>query len=355
MTIQDSNFYHKLLEITSELQMKPEDLLNVMALESGIDPSAHNKNGNASGLLQFMPKTLKGLGFQGTHADFRSLSAIQQLDFVKKLIQNNMRYNGGPFKSAAQYYVANFLPVALRLPGIKQEDPKTIIVAKDPIVPHLPNVSLEMEKEFYEANPILDFDHDGFITYGDIQSILKSVSKGKTYLSSLSQLAQSTGYQPSTSSRNMLANKTKNTSNIDDIINQYLQQVLASEKKCKNIYKKYLPNNQFVIKVNSKDFLDKIEFARILCAALNEELLAEAFTHTSNDNVEIDCRIKGPLTDCHQAIENIVDVVKYSFEYSTVKINAKINTKIVNGSTILPPLLLNAAQQYYRKFLLKFV
>src|ERR1700688_1273854 len=110
----DPSFYQKLLEVSNDVQMKPEDLLNVMAVESGIDPTAHNMGGNASGLLQFMPSTLKNLGFQGTHGDFRQLSAVDQLDYVKKLILGNMRYNGGPFRSAAQYYVANFLPVALK-------------------------------------------------------------------------------------------------------------------------------------------------------------------------------------------------------------------------------------------------
>src|ERR1700686_4094058 len=120
MVVMDPDFYKKLLEISSEVQMKPEDLLNVMAVESGIDPTAHNQNGNASGLIQFMPSTLKNLGYQGSHADFRKLSSVDQLDYVKKYVLDNMKYNGGPFTSAAQYYVANFLPVALKLPGVQK-------------------------------------------------------------------------------------------------------------------------------------------------------------------------------------------------------------------------------------------
>lgn len=38
-----------------------------------------------------------------------------QLDWVKSLIQSNMRINNGPFTSAAQFYLSNLFPIALKL------------------------------------------------------------------------------------------------------------------------------------------------------------------------------------------------------------------------------------------------
>ena len=86
-----SNFYNKLLKITSELQMKPEDLLCIMVSESGINPSALNPNGKAAGLIQFMPSTLKGLGYKGDYKDFLKLNGESQLYWVKALIQGNIK------------------------------------------------------------------------------------------------------------------------------------------------------------------------------------------------------------------------------------------------------------------------
>ena len=181
MSKLDSNFYQKLLQLSSKVNMNPEDILNVMAVESGLDPSAHNPNGNASGLVQVMPKFLSGLGFKGTHEEFRKTPASAQLDVVEKLIQNMIKINGGPLTSAAQYYVGNFLPVALKLPGVRQKRPETIIVSKNPTEPHLPNISIQQEKIFYNANTGLDFNRDGNITYGDIQSVLKAAKNKKSY------------------------------------------------------------------------------------------------------------------------------------------------------------------------------
>ena len=58
------NFYPKLVQIASEVGMKPEDLIAVMVSESGMDPSAVEKKFKGSGLVGFMPDTLKGLGFK---------------------------------------------------------------------------------------------------------------------------------------------------------------------------------------------------------------------------------------------------------------------------------------------------
>lgn len=362
MVISDPNFYQKLLEVSSEVQMKPEDLLNVMAVESGIDPTAHNQNGNASGLLQFMPSTLKNLGFHGTHADFRNLSSIDQLDYVKKLILNNIKYNGGPFTSAAQYYVANFLPVALKLPGIKKGDPNTIIVAKNPDKPHLPNVSTYMESIYYNANPGLDADHDGMITYGDIQKVLNQAAAGKNYHNALALLHNSTGYQPSTSkvSPSMVAINTKPTStyeNIFSILDHYLRQIAASEKGNKKLYKKYLPKNNMTIKILADNYVEAVEFATILTSALNEELLTDSFIHTDGQQVEVEANICGPQQECFNVIKELTSAVNDAFKIATKKMGKiRIDTQFfINKKSSYKPISLKSCQAQHRKFLLKLI
>jgi len=357
MPVMDPEFYQKLLEVSNDVQMKPEDLLNVMAVESGIDPTAHNTGGgNASGLLQFMPSTLKNLGFKGTHADFRRLDAVDQLDYVKKLIQSNMKFNGGPFTSAAQYYVANFLPVALQLPGIKQGDPNTIIVAKNPDKPHLPGVSIQEEKLFYESNPVLDADKDGTITYGDIQTVLNQAAGGKNFRTALAQLQSATGYQPGKAAPSMLATN-KPSNNVYNILDRYLQQVAAADRSNKKLYKKLLPNHDIVIRVYADSNTDAVEFARILTTALDEELSASAFTHTDNNHVEVHCNIVGPADACFETVQEFTTSLVEAFEVATKKIGGiKVKTAcFMNKKSSYREIDLKTANLQYRKFLLKFV
>lgn len=373
-------FYQKLLEVADSVQMKPEDILNVMAVESGISPTAHNPGGDASGLLQFMPATLRNLGFRGTHAEFRTLSAEDQLDFVKKLILSNEKYNGGPFRSASQYYVANFLPLALKLPGIRAEEPSTIIVAKNPDKPHLPGISVQQEAVFYRSNPGLDFDHDGLITYGDIQNVLKRAAGGKNFQQALAQMQKATGYSPHEAPPSMVATKDdfykrmrdkykgqdmygglgvseESASGVEQVLEQYLHQIAASEKQYKKLYKKFLPANHMTIQIAAPTFTDQVEFARILCSVLDIELLATAFTHTNGKRVEVQCSVPGPEAECVEATRQLTESTAQAFELATRKLGGiKVTTKLMmNKTSSYQQISLHTAESNYRKFLLKFV
>jgi hypothetical protein len=357
MVITDPGFYQKLLQVSSEVQMKPEDLLQVMSLESGVDPTAHNPHGNASGLIQFMPATLKSLGFAGTHTDFRQMSSTDQLDYVKQYILGQMKHNGGPFTSAAQYYVANFLPVALQLPGIKQGNPETIIVAKNPDYPHLPGVSKQMESTYYNANPILDANHDGIITYGDIQTVLNRVAGGKNFQTALAQLQNSTGYQPSQSSASMVATNMTPANNVMSILDRYLQQVAAADRSQKHFYKKYLPSHQLLIRIGALDYTDAVEFARVLAVALDEELLATAFIHTNHQQVEVECRVAGPKIECLQAVQQLTQAVSQTFAIATKKIGSIqiITQLLMDKKSSYQPISLSDFNLHHRQFLVKFI
>jgi len=277
-----------------------------------------------------------------------------------------MAYNGGPFTSAAQYYVANFLPVALKLPGIKEGDPNTIIVAKNPTEPHLPNVSTHMESVYYNANPALDADHDGVITYGDIQNVLARVAAGKTYHSALAQLQNNTGYEPSQNHNSMVAtnkptappiNSALPSNDVDSILNRYLEEIAASEKYNKKLYKRYLPQHHLVIRVNAADYTEAIEFSRILSSALSEDLLARAFVHTDGQLVDVECCIRGPQEDCFKTVEQLTNIIAKTFTVAIKKTGTPTVTTqfFMNKKSSYQPISLEASLFQHKKFLLKFI
>lgn len=197
------NFWAKLSQISKSVGMDPSDLLAVMYYESRLDPSVQNAKSNATGLIQFMPDTMKGLGFSGTHQDFKQLDAEQQLDYVEKYVKNQMRFNNGPFKSATQYYVANLWPVALRLPGVKNQDLDTPILEKNPTTNQYKrwNASLKQQIQAYNANTGLDKDKDGVIRYGDLDNIMRGVKSSSGFQYALQQLNSGGTYIPGQSSK----------------------------------------------------------------------------------------------------------------------------------------------------------
>lgn len=144
---------------------------------------------------------------------------------------------------------------------------------------------------------------------------------------------------------------------VNSLLESYLQHVAASEKANRKVYKKYLPMNHAVIRIASIDYVDSIEFARILCSVLDEELIARAFTHTDGKNVEIECSIPGPAKECFEAVEQFTSVTAEVFKKATIKIGGvAIKTKLItNKKSHRDQLDLKAAENQYRKFLLKFM
>ena len=104
----DDRFFAELRAVARDIGTDPLDLLKVMYAESGVRAEAHNPNGGASGIIQFMPATLQNLGWSDPAA-FRRLTATEQLPFVRRYY----RPHKGRLASVAQIYVANFLPALL--------------------------------------------------------------------------------------------------------------------------------------------------------------------------------------------------------------------------------------------------
>lgn len=367
-----SNFYSKLVQIAGETGMRPEDILAVMVSESGINPAAHNPGG-AIGLMQFMPRTLEGVGFHGNPREFGALSGEDQLPYIQKLIEGNMRLNGGPFTSAAQYYVAVFWPAGLKLPGVRQGDPRTPIVEENPesVTGYSKKyydiglrIPVSQERAAYKANPLFHGSTPGAITYGDMMHQVEKNKRNPLYSKALLAMNEQTGYQPTRVAPSMLAMRhpkpAHQSGDFMAILDQFVHYLssAAEDKTSKKIYKKMLPNHDILIQISAPDYTSAVEFSRILCAALDEEVQATAYPHTDGSQmVEIECSIPGPALACLGAVEQLSQAVAASFQMATKKIGGiSVKTRcIMNKKSSYQQISLRTAETNYRKFLLKFI
>ncbi|MDP1824069.1 MAG: peptidoglycan-binding protein [Archangium sp.] len=134
-------FLQKVKEMAARLGVKPEWVLAVMKNESGMSTTAKNPNGGATGLIQFMPATARGLGT--TTEALSKMSALEQLKYVEKYY--------APFKgkinSGTDLYMATFWPA-----GVGKPDSYNIGGA-----------------EVARVNKIFDLDKNGQITAGEFR------------------------------------------------------------------------------------------------------------------------------------------------------------------------------------------
>lgn len=100
-------FSNKVEDVSKNINCDPTDLLTVLFCESSLDPEAENKSG-AVGIMQFMPSTLKELGY--TTEDIKNMTATQQLDVVQKYFEKNNYYHKGEKLTAAQLYAMVLAP-----------------------------------------------------------------------------------------------------------------------------------------------------------------------------------------------------------------------------------------------------
>lgn len=374
------NFYPKLVQISEELGMKPEDLLAVMTSESGLNPSAYEEKYKGSGLIGFMPDTLKGLGYKGTWQDFTKLTGEEQLDWVKKFIQGKQGLMGNrKFTSAGLYYTGNLWPIALKLPGVIKGDPTTRILESNPETVIDPKTKKEWSKKYfdlgykidpnfeskaYKSNPLFDHDKKGYITYGDMIKQTEINRKNPLYQRAIAEMAKTTGYQPGKETpgklpESMVAQKDNSIQGLDSIMDKYLQQmqVAASTHELKKLYKRALPTHDILIQITAPDYSSAIEFSRVLTSALDEDLLSSSYPHTDGHDVEIECSISGPAKECFAAVQQMTTAVAETFADATKavgSIDIKTNC-VMNKKSSYQPISPRTADTNHRKFLLKFI
>jgi hypothetical protein len=141
-------FLDKLDVVAGHIGVPADSMLKIMNNESGLRTDAVNPHGGATGLIQFMPATAKGLGT--STAALKNMSATEQLDYVEKYY--------APFKgqlhSATDLYTATFYPAALGKPD-------------DYVIGG--NSAGLIARE----NPIFDIDGDGVITAQNFRDYCK--------------------------------------------------------------------------------------------------------------------------------------------------------------------------------------
>jgi len=103
-------FLAKVQQITSNLGIKPDWLMAVMAFESGIDSKRVNSTSGATGLIQFMPSTAAGMGT--STAALKAMTNVQQLDYVYKYLAPYK----AKMKTYTDVYMTVFYPAAVGKP-----------------------------------------------------------------------------------------------------------------------------------------------------------------------------------------------------------------------------------------------
>lgn len=177
----DDDFFPKLRAVAADLGADPLQMLRVMKSESDVRAAAWNDNPkslppekrwNASGLIQFMPPTLKGLGWARGHAAFRELSASQQLDFVRAYYLPHKGHLG----SVGALYTATFLPALVKHAG----DPSFVLTAEAGPLPWA-----------YSPNKAFDTNRDKAITVGELEAAVERACHGPRWEELVARLAAS--------------------------------------------------------------------------------------------------------------------------------------------------------------------
>lgn len=178
----DDAFFPRLIEVCTDLQCEPLHLMSVMMSEAGVRADAWNDNPktlppeqrwNASGLIQFMPATLIGLGWAHGHAAFRQLSATDQLPWVRAYFAPHR----GKLVSIGAIYTATFLPALLSHAG----DSDFVLTAK--------NGPLGWA---YSPNAAFDANHDLAITVGELELAVVRNCHGPRWAELVSRLTGKT-------------------------------------------------------------------------------------------------------------------------------------------------------------------
>lgn len=105
------NFINKVKDISAKLGIDPNWLMAIMYWESAktFSPSIQNPIG-ATGLIQFMPSTARGLGT--STSELKNMTAVEQLDWVYKYYSSYKN----KLNSYVDTYFVTFFPLAVGKP-----------------------------------------------------------------------------------------------------------------------------------------------------------------------------------------------------------------------------------------------
>jgi hypothetical protein len=137
-------FTEKVNNICTELRIEANWLMFVMWFESKLNPQAVNPISGATGLIQFMPSTARGLGT--TTAVLKRMNNVQQLDYVLAYL----RPYEGRMRTWVDVYLAVFYPRAMGNPNF--------VITSDIVA---------------KQNKIFDLNKDLDISVKEIETVLR--------------------------------------------------------------------------------------------------------------------------------------------------------------------------------------
>ena len=161
-------FKNKVKEVATKIGAAENDLVTIIYKESGINSKAQygvpidkysmvyvpienrNPKGSATGFIQFLESTAKGLNT--TTRDLWNMSPIQQMDYVLSYFAKQPRFNANSTNNIFDLYAAVFYPAAINKPinyiiGSEVSEDKAIEVAnKNEVIKNFSTVYLKNQK-----------------------------------------------------------------------------------------------------------------------------------------------------------------------------------------------------------------
>lgn len=155
-------FRAKVRSVAENLSIDPNWLMAVMGFETGYTfaPDTRNPGSSATGLIQFVDSTARGLGT--TTARLSRMTAVQQLDWVEKYYKEQSR----KISNLGDAYMAVLWPIAVGRPD-------SYVMWERNSGPYTRQ---------YAANSGLDVNNDGKITRGEaVSRVNASLMNGKNF------------------------------------------------------------------------------------------------------------------------------------------------------------------------------
>jgi hypothetical protein len=155
----------------------PRDALPaLMSLESGFRANIRNPQPNqtATGLIQMIDSTAKGLGIEGGADELRTMNAAEQLPYVEKYFQRAFKHLSGAPR-LADFYLANW--------GARPGLPLSHVLATKGDDTPVRSGSSITYGDHYRLNRGLDANGDGRITVADLDTKLRRTLQGRGRIS----------------------------------------------------------------------------------------------------------------------------------------------------------------------------
>lgn len=140
--------------MAARLGMNPDHIMAVIGFETiyTFNPAIQNSIG-ATGLIQFLPSTARGLGT--TTDALKAMTAVQQLKYVEEYFRRQIK-TYGPLKTLVDVYLSVFYPAAIKQP-----------------------LTYEFPRPVWAANPVFDNNKDGKITKQEVADTITRVTDKK--------------------------------------------------------------------------------------------------------------------------------------------------------------------------------